>query len=272
MKALLHLLAAAGVLASTSACADSAPPERLVLTGASTVAPLAAEIGKRFERLRPGVRVDVQTGGSGRGLSDAREGLSDIGLVSRALKPEEGDLVAFPVARDGVGLIVHKDNPVGALTDEQVVGIYTGRIARWKEVGGQDAPITVVTKADGRSTLELFCAYYQLKNADLRAHVVIGDNAQGIKTVAGNPQAVGYVSIGSAVYEAGQGTPIKLLPVGGVAATIETVADGTFPLSRPLNLVLRAAPRGRAKEFVEFARSAQVHDLVREHFFVPIAR
>ncbi len=272
MNALLRVLAAAAMLASTGGCTEAAAPERLVLTGASTVAPLAAEIGKRFERLRPGVRVDVQTGGSGRGINDAREGLSDIGLVSRALKPEEADLVAFPIARDGVGIILHAGNPVGALTDEQVIGIYTGRIANWKEVGGKDAPITVVNKAEGRSTLELFCAYYKLKNADLRAHVVIGDNPQGIKTVAGNPAAVGYVSIGSAVYEAGQGTPIKLLPVGGIAATIANVANGTFPLSRPLNLVLRAAPKGRAKEFIDYAQSTQVHDLVREQFFVPSAR
>lgn len=257
-------------IALLAACSKPGQGGKLVLTGASTVAPLAAEIGKRFEALRPGVRVDVQTGGSGRGISDARQGLSDIGLVSRMLKDDEKDLLAFPIARDGVCVILNRANALSSLSDDQVVAIYTGRIANWKDVGGKDAAITVVNKAEGRSTLELFCAYYKLKNADIKAHVVIGDNAQGIKTVAGNPDSIGYVSIGTAEYEAGQGTGIRLLPVGGVAATLQNVGNGTFPLSRPLNLVVRKAPEGLAREFIDFAQSEKVHDLVKGQFFVPI--
>lgn len=188
---------------------------KLVITGASTLAPLISEIGKRFESLHPKVRVDVQTGGSSRGVADARQGLADIGMVSRAMKDEEKDLYAFPVARDGVGIILHKDNPVQALTDEQVVAIYTGKIINWKDVGGKDAPIAVVNKAEGRSTLEVFLHYFRLKNTDVKAQVVIGDNEQGVKTVAGNRNAIGYVSIGTAEYDESQGVPIKLLPTGG---------------------------------------------------------
>lgn len=259
------------LLAALLAIAGCRPAEvgKVVLTGSSTVAPLAAEIGKRFESLHPGVRVDVQTGGSGRGIHDARQGLSDIGLVSRSLKDDEKDLIAFPIANDGVGVILHKSNPVSSLTDEQVAGIYTGRISNWKDVGGKDAPITVVNKAEGRSTLELFCHYYKLRNGDIKAHVVIGDNAQGIKTVAGNGDSIGYVSIGTAEVEAGQGTAIRLLPVGGVAASIENVGNGKFPLSRPLNLVVKKAPEGLAKEYIDFARSEKVHDIVRGQSFVP---
>ena len=216
------------------------------------------------------MHVDVQTGGSARGVADARQGLNDIGMVSRPLKDDEKDLVSFPIALDGVCVILHAENPVAALADEQVVAIYTGKVTNWRDVGGKDAPITVVNKAEGRSTLELFCHHYRLKNTDIRAHVVIGDNQQGIKTVAGNPDSIGYVSIGTAEYEAGHGTPIQLLPVGGVAASIASVANGTFPLSRPLNLVLSAEPQGIAREFVEFARSTAVHDIVREQYFVPL--
>ena len=132
--------------------------------------------------------------------------------------------------------------------------------------------LTVVNKAEGRSTLELFCHYYKLKNSDLKAHVVIGDNQQGIKTVAGNPDSVGYVSIGTAEYEAGHGSAIKLLPCSGVAASIDNVKNKTFPLSRPLNLVTRKAPEGLAKEFIAFAQSEKVHDIVKEQYFVPVAR
>ncbi|HEY6288797.1 MAG TPA: phosphate ABC transporter substrate-binding protein [Nitrospiraceae bacterium] len=244
---------------------------KLVITGASTLAPLIAEIGKRFESLYPKVRIDVQSGGSSRGVADARQGLADIGMVSRAMKEDERDLSAFPVARDGVCPILHQENPVQALADEQIVAIYTGTITNWKAVGGTDAPITVVNKAEGRSTLEVFLHYFKLKNVDVKAQVVIGDNEQGVKTVAGNRNAIGYVSIGTAEYDATHGIPIKLLPIGGVAASTESVRNGAFPLSRPLHLVTRTPPVGLAKAFIEYAQSRAVHDLIKQQYFVPLA-
>src|SRR6185295_18238059 len=255
-----------------AACGSKEAPKKLVLTGASTISPLAAELGKRFESQHPGVRVDVQSGGSARGVADARGGLADIGLVSRGLKDEEKDLTPFLLARDGVCIILNRANPLSGLTDEQVVSIYTGKVTNWKDLGGKDAPITVVNKAEGRSTLELFCHYYKIKNTDIQAHVVIGDNAQGIKTVAGAPDSIGYVSIGTAEFEEKQGTAIKLLACKGVPATIESVQAGKFPLARDLNLVVRKAPEGLVKEFLDFAQSDKVHDLIREQYFVPIQK
>ena len=248
-----------------------AASQKIVLTGSSTIAPLAAEIGKRFEKLNPDVRVDVQSGGSSRGVSDARNGLADIGMASRTLKAKENNLKSFTIALDGIGVVLHKDNPVKTLTDRQVIDIYTGKISNWKDVGGKDARITVVNKAEGRSTLELFLHYYQLKNSDIKPQVVIGDNQQGIKTVAGNRSAIGYVSVGTAEFEAGNGTPIKLLPLNGIAASVENVRNGSFPLSRPLNLVTKTAPQGLAKRFMDFASSKAVYDLIEAQYFVPLA-
>jgi len=246
--------------------------DKLVLTGSSTIAPLAAEIGKRFEALHSDVRVDVQTGGSSRGISDARAKLADIGMVSRALKDDEKDLPAFTLALDGIAVILNKANPVAALDKQQIIAIYTGKIVNWKDVGGNDAPITAVNKAEGRSTLELFLHYFGLKNTDVKPQVVIGDNQQGIKTVLGNPDAIAYVSIGTAEYEAGQGAAIKLLPLDGIAASVENVRNRSFPLARPLNLVTPAAPTGLVKDFIEFAESPQVHDLIEAQYFVPAPR
>jgi len=266
---------AAALVTLLSGCAGGgstdAPARRtLVLTGSSTVAPLAGELGKRFEALHPGVRIDVQTGGSSRGVTDAREGTADIGMVSRDLKETESDLRSFTIARDGISLIVHADNPVAELSDAQVVAIYTGRIERWSEVGGPDAPITVVNKAAGRSTLELFVHHFGLDPITIEADVVIGDNEQGVKTVAGNPHALGYVSIGTAEYDSQHGVPIRLLALGGIEASTRTVQEGRFPLARPLNLVTTAKPEGLAAEFIDFARSPDVHDIVRAQYFVPL--
>ena len=242
--------------------------EHLSITGSSTVAPLALEIGKRFEKLNPGIRVDVQTGGSSRGINDARRGLADIGLVSRALKQSEIDLTAHTIATDGIGIILHSDNPVTHLSDDQIRAIYTGKIRNWRELGGEDRSITVVNKAEGRSTLELFLHYFGLRNSQIKARVIIGDNQQGIKTVAGNPGAIGYVSIGTAEYEEQRGITIKRPIVNGAEASIAKVRSGEFPLSRPLNLVTRGEPSEWAKRFILFAQSAEVDDLVEGQFFV----
>ncbi|MDQ6992227.1 MAG: phosphate ABC transporter substrate-binding protein [Mariprofundus sp.] len=247
-----------------------AASNHLVLTGSSTVAPLALEIGKRFEKLNQGVRVDVQTGGSSRGVNDARMKLADIGMASRALKANESDLTAIKIANDGITIILHSSNRVANLSDEQIVAIYTGKIRNWREVGGSDQPITVVNKAEGHSTLELFLHHFHLKNSQVKADAVIGDNEQGIKTVAANRGAIGYVSIGTASYDAEHGVPIQLLPMNGVTATIEHVRDASFPLSRPLNLVVNGKPGELAQRFINFARSPAVTDLVESLYFVPL--
>ncbi len=271
---LIHLFFLAIVVACVAQAQAQMPTktasQRLVLTGSSTIAPLAGEIARRFESLHPGVRIDVQTGGSSRGIHDVRKGIAAIGMVSRALKPDEADLQAFTIAQDGISIIVHAGNPVITLSRKQIADIYTGRITHWNAAGGTDARITVVNKAEGRSTLELFLDYLQLKNSEIKPHVIIGDNAQGIKTVIGNPHAIGYVSIGAAEYEARRGAPVRLLSLGGVEASVENVRQGIFPLSRPLNLVTSSEPQGLVRRFIEFARSPQVHDLVRAQYFVPV--
>jgi phosphate transport system substrate-binding protein len=267
-------LVAQGVTACTQPPA-SADAEQLtgtlVLTGSTTIAPLASEIGKRFEAEHPGVRVDVQGGGSARGIADVQQGLATIGMVSRALKDEEAqELVATTIASDGVGMIVHASNPVAELSTAQIIDIYLGKITNWREVGGNDAPITVVNKAEGRAALELFTQFFKIDNKDIKAQVVIGDNAQGVKTVAGNPNAIGYLSIGAAEYEAAQGTPIKLLPLNGVSATTANVQNGTYKLARPLNLVTKGEPQGLARAFIDWARSPAMYTVIEEQFLVPL--
>jgi phosphate transport system substrate-binding protein len=268
-KRILKLLFVA--LLSHNLAPDSsakASQRKIVLTGSSSVAPLVNELGKRFEKKNPGVRVDVQTGGSSRGINDVRAGIADIGMVSRALKSEEADLKSHTIAIDGIGLIVHKTNSIPALSNEQVVDIYLGKITNWKTVGSHDRKITVVNKAEGRSTLELFLSHFKLLNKDLKVQVVIGENQQGIKAVAGNPGAVGYVSIGAAEFEERNGTNIRLLPLSNIAATVENLRTGKFPLSRPLNLVTKGKISDLGNRFIQFSQSKEVQDLVDAQFLV----
>ncbi len=246
--------------------------QRLVITGSSTIAPLIADLAKDFEVVNPGTRIEVQSGGSSRGINDVRQGIAELGMVSRSLKQEEKDLFAIPIANDGICLIVHKENKIRDLSRQQILDIYLGRVKNWREVGGDDMPIVVVSKAEGRSTLELFLAHFAIKPQDIKASVIIGDNAQGIKTVAGNPYAVGYVSIGSAEYEAVKGGHIRLLSLDGIPATLDNVAQQKFPLSRVLNLVSRGAPTGLARKFVDYLQTSDAEVKIHSHFFVPLAK
>ncbi len=259
------------VLLALSASAADQLNGKLVLTGSSTMAPVLSEIAKRFESVHPGVRIDVQTGGSSRGIADAREGLADIGMSSRSLKEQEKEsLTSSLFARDGVCFLVHKNNPITELSDQQIRDIFTGKATNWKQVGGHDMPITVINRADGRSELELFSHHFQLKPTEIKAHLIAGDNEQGIKTLAGNPNAIIYMSIGTSEYDAALGVPIKLLPLNGVQATTANVRNGSFPFARPLILVAKVDAKPLAKKFLEFALSSGVHDVIRELSFVPI--
>lgn len=249
-----------------------AAKQRIIVTGASTLAPLISDAAKRFEHSHPGTQIDIQTGGTSRGIQDARTGMAEIGMVSRDLKDDEKDLASFPVAYDGVAMLVNQQNPIDRLTDQQVVDIYTGKLTNWSDLGGKAEKIILVNKAEGRSTLEVFLAHFKLRNSQIRPNVIIGENLQGIKTVAANPAAIGYVSIGSASASRSSGVPIKLLKLNDIEPSPENVQARKFPLMRTLNLVTGPGTSDLGREFVRYIRSGIVDDLIKTHFFIPLAR
>jgi phosphate transport system substrate-binding protein len=232
---------------------------------------VAEVLGQQFEQLHPETQINVQGGGSSVGITAPQSGLVDMGTVSRALHPEEAQkLVATTFAQDGIVLIVHASNPVSDLSRQQVIDIYTGTIANWRTLGWNDTPIVVVNKEEGRATLELFEHYFALTGKFVRDAIIIGPNGQAIATVAGNPQAIAYVSIGSAEVAVEQGTPIKLLALDGVAATSANVKSGAYGLTRPLNFVTVGPPHGLAKAFLDFVFTPTGQRIVAEQEFVPV--
>lgn len=270
------LLVACLTAVSLSACRlnrphPSADPEKLTLTGSSTVAPLAAEMARRFEQRHPRVRIDVQSGGSSRGIRDAHSGAADVGMSSRQLNPDERrGVTTETIAWDGVTFVVHQSNPVDELSPKQLVGIYTGEIHNWKQVGGRDAPIVVSSRAEGRSELHLITQYLGLQPTQIEADVIDGETQQSIKTVTTNAHAIVYTSVGAAQRAANDGAPLKLLSLGGVPASTTTVQTGSFPLARPLVLIQPSErSNALADEFIRFARSPAVDDLTQGLGYVP---
>ncbi len=241
----------------------------LVLTGSSTIAPVMADLAAIYEAKHPGWRIDVQSGGSSRGIHDARQMLADAGMVSRELTEDEQDLTAHRLAYDGIVLIVNAGNPVQSLTDAEIRRIYRGDITDWSIVGGRELQITVINKSAGRATLEVFLDYFELDNRDIQPHLVAGENQQVIQAVTSDRAAVGYVSIGTAEYEAQNGAAIKLLPLAKQRATTVNVRTGKYPMSRPLNVITRGAPDPELEAFMEFWQTPAAADIIRQHHFVP---
>jgi phosphate transport system substrate-binding protein len=244
--------------------------ERYLINGSSTVAPILAEAAVKIEEENSRLKIDVQTGGSTRGILDTRDGRNSAGMASRDLSSDEADgLDVRPIAYDGIAIIVHADNPTDNLSSDQVRQLFTKEMATWDALDEHSGDVHVVNKAEGRATLEVFLEYFELENRQIQADAVVGDNAQGVRLIAGDPQGIGYVSIGEALSAQERGVPIKLLSQDGVLPTPETVADGSYPVRRTLHLLFRGEVDGTGNKILTFLGSAQGQEIIRGLGFVP---
>lgn len=246
-------------------------PQRFLLTGSSTLAPVLQQVAEDLHAADGTLEIDVETGGSSRGIQDARLGLCNVGMASRDLKDEEAlGLDPRVVALDGVALVVNASNPVAALDRQQVIDLYTGKIDDWSELGGDEGEIHVVSKAEGRATLTVFLEHFGLKNSQIVADAVIGDNAQGVRIVAGNPLSIAYVSIGEALAAVERGEDIHLVALDGVAPTRESVANGAYPLRRNLYLLFPGAPDEIGERILAHLASERGRSILGELGFTPV--
>ncbi|MGE5509402.1 MAG: phosphate ABC transporter substrate-binding protein [Chitinophagales bacterium] len=238
---------------------------KLVLAGSTSVQPLAEALAEEFMAKNPGVRVQVQGGGSSAGISAAKSGAADIGTSSRELKPDEKGLHEVKVALDGIAVVVHPKNSVKNLTSEQICKIYTGEITNWKQVGGKDAPIMVVTREAGSGTRGAFEELVMQKRSIFTKAIVQGSTGAVRSTVAQAPNSIGYISLGSL------DETVKAVSVNGVAASEENVKNKTYKIARPFLFLTRSQPAGLAKAFIDFALGKDGQKIVAEEF-VPVSR
>ncbi|HOM42573.1 MAG TPA: phosphate ABC transporter substrate-binding protein, partial [Bacillota bacterium] len=225
----------------------------ITINGSTSVQPLAEELAKVFKDKNPNTTIDIQGGGSGVGIKSAADGVVDIGMSSRDLKPEEKSLKEFKIAVDGIAVIVNPKNKVEDLSTEQIFKIYTGEITDWKEVGGDSGEITVVTREEGSGTRGAFIELTKIESKSEGDRTVASAITQGstgavIATIAGDPNAIGYASFGSAK----ESTGIKMISIDGKACTEENIYSGEYKISRPFLMLTKAEPTGLAKAFLDF--------------------
>ncbi len=241
------------------------------IVGSSTILPIVKNASKAFYRMT-GIRVVCKGGGSKAGVTAALEGRADIGMVSRLLTHAEASrLQAHLIGHDGITVILNSTIPLNEISRQQIVAIFSGTITNWKVFGGKNMEITVIAKENGRSTRRLFDKFFFLEKIVSTAQI-IGSNTEAIILVAGDPTAIGYVSIGSAEHAVDLGLNLKLLPLDGVSANSENVANEKYPLCRPLNLVTLGKPGENASRFIRFLKGEKGQEFVQKNHFIVIKK
>ena len=214
------------------------------------------------------IKVTYNPTGSSSGIQAAAEGRCDIGLASRDLKEEEtADLQGTVVAIDGIGIIVHPDNPVTDLTIEQIGDIYKGKITNWKEVGGSDTPIVCIGREAASGTRDGFEEVTGTKD-NCKYSQELTSTGDVVQTVSGNPNAIGYASVASV------NDTVKTVSVEGILPTIENIQSGDYKVQRNFVLVTRKdTPLSEAaQEFFDYATSSQADSLITDAGAVPVKR
>ena len=255
--------AAAGSTASSTAAALSGN----VATGGSTsMKNVIAALTEGFAEVEPGVTVSYDPTGSGAGITGATDKTLDIGLSSRALKDDEkADVEGTTIALDGIAIIVNNASKVEDLTVDQLKQMFTGEITNWSEVGGDDGEIVLIGREAGSGTRDGFESIVDVKDSCKYAQELTATGAV-MSAVEANPLAIGYASL-SAV-----GDTVKMVTVGGVECSEETVKDGSYEVQRPFVFVTNKSVTlsEQAQAFFDFATSADAADLIRTAGAVPV--
>lgn len=251
----------------------SSQAEKLNVSGSTTILPIAQESADAFQNAHPGTSVLVSGLGSSAGIEAVSAGTAQIGTSSRDLKPEEGKLglVDFPIAYDGIAVIVSPENPVSGLSIQQLRDIFSGRTKNWNQIGGQDRPIELVNRDESSGTREAFQKLVMAKDLFDPSATVLPGTGQVRDVVARAPGAIGYISLGF-VKPRFTSVQVKALTVDGVTPSEKTVADHTYPIGRVLHFFTKGQPTGLTKQFVDFVLSPTIQKgVVVDAGFIPIA-
>ena len=280
--AALLLLTSCGLDSSETASDSSA--HYIENKGSDTIVNLALAWAEEYQSEHTDVRISVTGGGSGTGIAALVNGTVDIANASRQIKDEEVaqansngvEPTEFIIARDAIAVIVNPENPVSQLTLQQISDIYSGKIANWSEVGGEDRPIVRLSRETNSGThvyfLETVLRLGNSKDKTLfSTDTLLLPSSEGIiEEIRQNPNAIGYDGLGYVPDD------LKMIAIakeaGGqyVLPSIATVNDKTYPIARDLYMYTDGQPAGVVKEYLDWILSAQAQQIVADLGFVPV--
>ena len=270
MKHIAGLILLLGLFAALPA---QAAREEIIINGSTTVLPVMQKAGEAFMAANPDINLAISGGGSGNGIKALNEGLCDVAMSSRDIKDSEREqgkakgieAVRTAIAVDALVPVTHPSNPVSALSSGQLRDIYMGTITNWKEVGGNDENIVVISRDTSSGTYETWEDIIMKKQKVAASALLQASNGAVVQAVSRNGKAIGYVGFG---YLNGS---LKKLEVDGVEATPETALSGKWPIARELYIFTDGQPRGVIKKLAEYLVDPQKgQKAVREAGFIPL--
>jgi phosphate transport system substrate-binding protein len=239
------------------------------IAGGTAHIPVMKDAAKNIMTFNPDIKITIAGGGSGVGIKKVGEGLVDIGNSGRTPKETEISkygLKLYPWALDGVAVVLNKKNGVTSLTSKQVQGIYAGKIANWKEVGGKNATINLYTRDEASGTRSVFWGKMLKKGPiNSKANVVPSNGAMKV-SVSNDPNAIGYISIGHI------DETIKAPAVDGIVPTQENALSGKYKVVRKLYSNTKGEPTPLVKAFLDYIMGPEGEKIIKKHNFIPIKK
>jgi phosphate transport system substrate-binding protein len=245
----------------------------IVIKGSTTVLPIAQGTVEAFMKKHPEIQISLSGGGSGEGIKSLIDKTADIATSSREIKKEEVELakaknvnpIAHVIASDAIVPVVHPKNKVKNLSIDQLSQIYQGKITKWKEVGGDDLKIVVISRDSSSGTFESW-DHFVMKKAKVTPQAqMLASSGAVVTAVAKNKYAIAYVGIGYI------NKSIQPLQVNGVTASAQTALSKEYPLSRELYMYTDGDPKGNIAQYIDFVKSSEGQKIVVKEGFVPLA-
>lgn len=245
----------------------------ITVSGSTSVTNVMEVLGETYQ-LKTNNSVEVQGTGSSAGIRAAKDGTSMIGMSSRDIKDGEKDnhIQEIVIARDGIAIAVNNNNPIQNLTQQQIEQIYKGEIKNWKEVGGENKPIVVVTRDAASGTRGAFEDIMGLtreingmKVSAISASAQVGNGNGMIKTiVANNPYAIGYISLGSV------DSSLKAISVNGVNPSSDNIASGQYSIARPFIVLADKNLAAQPTQFIAYILSDEGQKIVEQQGYIRV--
>ncbi len=275
MKNTMSKIAKITAVAALALCGAAASAEtKIVIDGSTTVGPISKAFADFYKENHSGVNITISESGSGNGVKSLMNNACDIANMSRFMKPAEfkscvdkGILpVAHVVAFDGLAVVVNPKNPVKALTVSQIADIYTGKISNWKQLGGEDAKIVVVSRDTNSGTYETFNEIVLKKAAITKDAEYVGSNGQARTRVNTTKNAIAYVGLGFV------DDTVKPLSVEGILPAAKSVSTGKYPIARPLYIFTNGYPKmgSDVYNFVTLHLSKEGREIVSDLGYIPV--
>ena len=257
-KMIPMMMAAALTMAMLAGCSNTKITGSVSTDGSTSMEKVIGALGEAFQE-DTGISFTYNPTGSGSGIKAVQEGRCDIGLSSRDLKDEEkaSGLTGTVLAYDGIAIVVNPENPVTDLSLETIADIYTGEITNWSEVGGNDAEIVLIGREAGSGTRDGFESITDTEDT-CQYRQELTSTGDVITTVSQNPDAIGYASVASVKDN------VKALAVDGVAASEDTIKDGSYVVQRPFVLVTKSNTKlsEAAQKFFDYITSADANEII----------